>query len=184
MESCLSAVSDWKHRLEIMGAAFNEVHRGEEQIKELLPQVKGMARTFKEGKAAAMIDHMKTYAFPTQDHIEQLREAGELAVVDAPSALKSEPCTLFEIKLQPRALRNGSEPQPMWVHIHTRKEVHAHELHTLADTDFAKCHVKSHAERGRNREWQRARAKEGHDNVMIYRGKLPTAMCRSLMAAG
>jgi hypothetical protein len=116
-----------------------------------------------------------------QPPIQHLRKAGELASIEAPRALKNEPCTLFEIKLQPAPLGNGVTPRPMWLHLHTRQPVHAQQLNDLRDADFTACHIKSDAEHGRNREWQDARAREGHENVMIYRGKVEPALCRDLM---
>ncbi|MBW8831029.1 MAG: hypothetical protein JF606_16715 [Burkholderiales bacterium] len=181
MQTCLSEVSKPQFRKQLGGAQMNEVHQQIGQLRTLLAQVKGEARSFKEGMAEAAIEHMKTYAFPTQAHIEQLCQAGQLAPVGQPTPLKSEPCRLFEIKLQPAPLRNATMPSPMWLHLHTQQEVHARQLHELEDADFVACHVKSDVERGRNRQWQNARAREGHENVMIYRGKVEPALCRSLM---
>ena|GEM_PF-4337722 len=53
----------------------------------------------------------------------------------------------------------------------------------LRDADFAACKPKSDIERGRNRQWQDARACEGRENVMVYRGKVEPAMFRSLMTS-
>ncbi len=113
-----------------------------------------------------------------------MRAAEELAPSDLPRALKGEPGTLFEIKLQPEALRNGAMPSPMWVHIHTKRPVYARQLATLDDGEFAACHVKSDEQRGYNRLWQNARAATGHENVVIHRGKLTPAFCKSLLSAG
>lgn len=183
MQTCLSEVSNPRFRRQLGGAQMDQVHQQIGQLRTLLAQVKGEARSFKEGMAAATIEHMKTYAFPTQAHLEKLLQAGELAPVGQATPLKSEPCTLFEIKLQPAPLRNATMPRPMWLHLHTRQAVHARQLHQLRDADFAACHLKSDVERGRNRQWQNARAREGHDNVMIYRGKVEPALCRSLMSS-
>lgn len=71
----------------------------------------------------------------------------------------SEPCTLFEIKLQPAPLRNATAPRPIWLHLHTRQAVHVRQLNELRDADFAACYLKSDVERGRNHEWQNARAR-------------------------
>lgn len=99
-----------------------------------------------------------------------------------PQALKGEPGKLFEIKLQPKALGSGAMPRPMWVHIHTERPVYAWQLATLGDRAFAACHVKSDEQRGYNQHWQNARAAEGHENVVIHRGKLTPAFCRSLLS--
>lgn len=90
---------------------------------------------------------------------------------------------MFEVKLQPSALRSGAMPRPIWLHIHTNEPVHADSLATLGDAGFAATHVKSDTERGRNRQWQEARLREGHDNVMIYRGKVTPDLCRQLLGA-
>jgi hypothetical protein len=66
------------------------------------------------------MDRMKTYPLPTQEHIDELRKSGQLASVEKPRALKGNPGTLFEVKLQPSALRNGAMPRPIWLHIHTK----------------------------------------------------------------
>jgi hypothetical protein len=75
-----------------------------------------------------------------QPPIQHLRKAGELASIEAPRALKNEPCTLFEIKLQPAPLGNGVTPRPMWLHLHTRQPVHARQLNDLRDADFTARH--------------------------------------------
>jgi hypothetical protein len=180
MQTCVTELSNPQLRKQL-GPQMSEVHDLMGRLGNLLAQVKGIARSLKEGMAEAAIEHMKTYAFPTQQHIQQLRHAGQLAPVGPPSALKSEPCKLFEIKLQPAPLRNETMPRPIWLHLHTHREVHARQLHELRDPDFAACHLKSDIERGRNRQWQDARACEGHENVMVYRGKVKPAVCRSLM---
>jgi hypothetical protein len=96
--------------------------------------------------------------------------------------LDGEPGTLFELKLQPSALRNGSMPRPIWLHVHTKRPVRARELATLRDATFAATHVKSDEQRGYNRDWEDARAREGHENVVVHRGKLTPALCRRLLA--
>ncbi len=166
-------------------AQVPEVHDKITRLKAMLSEVQGQANSLK-AKAAITIDCMKTYAFPSQKYLEQLRAAGELASVNPPRALKDDPGTLFEIKLQPKALRNGAMPSPMWVHIHTKRPVHAWQLATLSDAEFAACHVKSNDQRGYNQDWQSARAATGRENVVIHRGKLTPAFCRSLLrtAAG
>ena len=135
-------------------------------------------------KQAATLDHMKTYAFPTQTHVAELLKAGELAPAGPPRALKGEPGTLFELKLQPAALRNGMLPRPVWLHVHTTQPVRSNQLATLDDAAFAASHVKSDAGRGHNRQWQDAQAAAGRDNVLIHRGKISPALCRTLLAPG
>lgn len=183
MQACLAELGNHQERLRLGGTQLTETHQQAEQLKHLLNQVKGEARSLRENMHTSTIEHMKTYQFPTQAHIEQLRQAGALVAVEAPRALGSEPATLFEIKLQPAPLRSGSLPRPMWLHLHTRQPVHAWQLPKLRDADFTACHVKSDIERGRNREWQNAQAAAGRENVMIYRGTLEPALCKSLMAA-
>lgn len=126
--------------------------------------------------------YMKTYAFPSQKYLERLQAAEELAPLESPRALKGEPGTLFELKLQPTPLRNGTV-NPMWVHIHTKRPVYAWQLTTLDDAEFAACHVKSNEQRGYNRLWQNARAAMGHEDVVIHRGKLTPAFCKSLLGS-
>ncbi|MGY4281030.1 hypothetical protein ACVWXO_000250 [Bradyrhizobium sp. LM2.7] len=156
-------------------AQVPEVH-GKIYRLRLLSEVQGQANSLNARKAAITMDCTKTYAFPSQKYIDQLRAADELASVDPPRALNGELATLFEIKLQPNELRNGAMPSPMWVHIHTKRAVHARQLATLGDADFIACHVKSDEQRGYNRQWQNARAKTGHENVVIHRGKLTPAL--------
>ncbi len=183
MQACLSELNNPQERRQLKSAQVVTVHQQTEQLGSLLAQVKGVARALREGMVADTIEHMKTYAFPTQAYVARLHDAGELVPAEAPRALKREPGTLFEIKLQLAPLRNGAVPRPMWLHLHTREAVHGPQLHELGDTDFAACHVKSDVERGRNRQWQDARAREGHENVMIHRGQLEPALCRTLMTS-
>ncbi|UQR61753.1 hypothetical protein LRP30_33885 [Bradyrhizobium sp. C-145] len=182
IEACVAALEEPRRRGLLTAAQVPEVHEKIVRLKGMWSEVQGQANSLNARKAAITSDCMKTYAFPSQKYLEQLRAAGELASVDPPRALKGEPGTLFEIKLQPRALRGGAMPNPMWVHIHTKRPVHAWQLATLGDREFAACHVKSDQQRGYNQHWQSARAAEGHENIVIHRGKLTPAFCRSLLS--
>ncbi|WFT96793.1 hypothetical protein QA633_06725 [Bradyrhizobium barranii] len=181
IEACVAALEEPRRRGLLTPAQVTEVHGKIYWLKAMLSQVQGQANSLNARKATITIDCMKTYAFPSQKYIEQLRAAEELASVDPPRALKGEPGTLFEIKLQPNALRSGAMPSPMWVHIHTKRPVNAWQLATLGDADFTACHVKSNEQRGCNRHWQSAQAATGHENVVIHRGKLTPAFCKSLL---
>ncbi|MFK4521754.1 hypothetical protein ABIF20_009119 [Bradyrhizobium japonicum] len=186
IEASVAALEEPRRRVLLTPAQVPEVHDKIARLKAMLSEVQGQANSFTAQKAVITIDCMKTYAFPSQKYLEHLRAAGELAAVNSPRALKDDPGTLFEIKLQPKALRNGATPSPMWVHIHTKRPVHARQLATLSDAGFAACHVKSNDQRGYNQDWQSARAATGRENVVIHRGKLTPAFCRSLLrtAAG
>ncbi|MGY4501605.1 hypothetical protein ACVWYH_005536 [Bradyrhizobium sp. GM24.11] len=181
IETCVAALEEPLRRGLLTPAQVTEVHKKIVRLKTMLSEVQGQANSLNARKAAITMDCMKTYAFPSQKYIEQLRAAEEIAAVYPPRALSGEPGTLFEIKLQPDALRGGAMPSPMWVHIHTKRPVHAWELATLGDADFTACHVKSNEQRGYNRHWQSARAATGHENVVIHRGKLTPAFCKSLL---
>jgi len=182
IEACVAALEEPRRRGLLTAAQVPEVHEKIVRLKGMWSEVQGQANSLNARKAAITSDCMKTYAFPSQKYLEQLWAAGELASVDPPRALREEPGTLFEIKLQPKALRNGAKPSPMWVHIHTKRPVHAWQLATLGDREFAACHVKSDEQRGYNQHWQSARAAEGHENVVIHRGKLTPGFCRSLLS--
>ncbi|QOG21687.1 hypothetical protein [Bradyrhizobium sp. SEMIA] len=181
-EACVTALQEPRRRGLLTPSQVPEVHDKIVRLNGMLSELQGQARSLKAQKAAIPSDCMKTYPFPSQKYLEQLRAAGELESVDPPRALKGEPGKLFEIKLQPRALRSGAMPRPMWGHIHTERPVHASQLATLSDREFAACHVKSDEQRGYNQHWQNARAAEGHENVVIHRGKLTPAFCRSLLS--
>ncbi|WP_247458915.1 hypothetical protein [Bradyrhizobium sp. 153] len=182
IKTCVAALEEPRRRGLLKPAQMTEVHNKIVRLKAMLSEVQGQANSVNAQKAAITIDCMKTYAFPSQKYLEQLRAAEELASVYSPQALKIEPATLFEIKLQPKALRSGRTPNPMWVHIHTKLPVRASQLATLGVADFAACHVKSHEQRGYNRQWQSAQAATGHENVVIHRGKLTPAFCKSLLS--
>ncbi|GLR45669.1 hypothetical protein GCM10007880_61870 [Mesorhizobium amorphae] len=183
MEACLAALAE-PLRLGLFTTQVGDVHAKKVRLQGMLSEVRGVVNDVIKRKTAIMIDCMKTYPFPLQNYLEQLREAKELSPPDLPRALKGEPGALFEIRLQPKALRNGAMPKPMWVHIHTKRSIHAWQLPTLDDADFAACHVKSNEQRGNNREWQDRRAALGQENVMIHRGKLTPAFCKSLFDYG
>ncbi|MGV7213439.1 hypothetical protein [Bradyrhizobium sp. UFLA05-112] len=181
MRACVGALQEPGRLRLLTPAQLPQVHSKIVGLREVSSQVQGIADSLEKRKATTRIDCMKTYAFPSQKYLEQLRTAEELASPDLPRALKGEPGALFEIKLQPKALRNGTMPNPMWVHIHTKRPVHGWQLTTLDDADFAACHVKSNSQRGFNRQWQNARAATGHENVVVHRGKLTPAFCKSLL---
>jgi len=182
IEACVAALEEPRRRGLLTAAQVPEVHEKIVRLQRMGAEVQGQAKSLSAREAAITSDCMKTYAFPSQKYLVKLREAGELASVDPPRALKGEPGTLFEIKLQSMALSSGATPRPMWVHIHTKRPVHACQLATLGDREFAACHVKSDEQRGYNQHWQNARAAEGHKNVVIHRGKLTPAFCRSLLS--
>ncbi|SIT55975.1 conserved hypothetical protein [Mesorhizobium prunaredense] len=181
MQACLAALEEHRQRVLLTPVRVQEAHRKIGQLKLMLSEAQGLAKALDSGKAASSIDCMKTYPFPSQKYLEHLRAAEELEAADRPRALKGEPGSLFEIRLQPKALRNRAIPSPMWVHIHTNRPVHARHLAMLDDAAFAACHVKSNEQRGHNRQWQDARAAIGHDNVVIHRGKLTPGFCKSLL---
>ncbi|MBA1142438.1 hypothetical protein H0241_19570 [Mesorhizobium sp. CCANP35] len=182
MQACLAALEEPRQRVLLTPARMREAHDQTARLKLMLSEAQGLAKALASGKDAISIDCMKTYSFPSQKYLEHLRAAEELTPADRPRALKGEPGSLFEVRLQPKALRNGAMPSSMWVHIHTNRPVHARQLATLDDAAFAACHVKSNEQRGYNRQWQDARAAIGHDNVVIHRGKLTPAFCKSLLA--
>ncbi|MFK4718975.1 hypothetical protein ABIE89_000075 [Bradyrhizobium niftali] len=182
IEACVAALDEPRRRGLLTPMQLPEVHDKIVRLKAMLSEVQGQAHALKARKASIEIDCMKTYAFPSQKYLERLQAAEELAPLESPRALKGEPGTLFEIKLQPTPLRNGTV-NPMWVHIHTKRPVYAWQLTTLDDAEFAACHVKSNEQRGYNRLWQNARAATGHEDVVIHRGKLTPAFCKSLLGS-
>ncbi|WP_027554636.1 hypothetical protein [Bradyrhizobium sp. Cp5.3] len=181
MQACVGALEEPRRRGLLTPAQVPEVHDKIVRLKVRCSEAQGLAKALNERKGAIRIDCMKTYAFPSQKYLEHLRAAEELAPAHLPRALKGEPGALFEIKLQPKALRNGAMPSPMWVHMHTTRPVHAWQLATLDDAEFTACHVKSNVQRGYNRQWQNARAAAGHENVVVHRGKLSATFCKSLL---
>lgn len=184
MKASLTVLEDWRQLSFLPSAQVSAVHDKVQTLKVLHAEVQGVAKALQQGLEGSLVDRMKTYPFPTQAHIEELHKSGQLAAAEAPRALKGEPGTLFEVKLQPAPLRNGAVPRPVWLHIHTKEPVAAGKLATLGDGAFAATHVKSDTERGRNRQWQQARLREGHDAVMIHRGKITPELCRQLLGAG
>jgi hypothetical protein len=182
MAACLAEWDDRGARKLLSSAQISLVHDQIGRLRVMLADVKGEAQAFQDGMARATLDHMKIYPFPTQVHVQQLLDAGELAAAEPPQALKGEPGTLFELKLQPAVLRNGVLPRPIWLHIHTTQPVHADQLAKLSDESFAATHVKSDDRRGHNRQWQDAQARAGYDNVLIHRGKITPKLCRTLLA--
>ncbi|QHO79383.1 hypothetical protein ACH79_38935 [Bradyrhizobium sp. CCBAU 051011] len=182
MQACVAALEEPRRSGLLTPAQVPEIHDKIVRLNMMSSQALGLAKAAKERKATTIIDCMKTYAFPSQKYLEYLQAAGELAPADVPRPLKGEPGTLFEFKLQPKALSNGATPSPMWVHIHTNRPVLVRQLATLDDAEFAACHVKSNEQRGYNRQWQNARAATGHENVVVHRGKLTPAFCKSLLS--
>ncbi|TGN74165.1 hypothetical protein EOW77_0034255 [Bradyrhizobium yuanmingense] len=182
MQACVASLEEPRRRVLLTPTQVPEVHDKLVRLKMMRAEAQGLAKALDERKASTRIECMKTYGFPSQKYLEQLRAAEELAPADLPRALKGEPGVLFEVKLQPKALRNGAMPSPMWVHIHTKRPVHVRQLTTLDDADFAACHVKSNEQRGYNQQWQNAQAATGRENVVVHRGKLTPAFCKSLLA--
>lgn len=181
MRACLDVLDVPRQRWGLGAAEADDLHRKIEQLRPMRAQAEGLTRSLRARLPEDTVEHMKRYPFPIQEHVERLFAERALAPA-APTPLSGEPGTLFELRLQPSALRNGAMPRPMWLHIHTQRAVHARELATLPDTLFAVAHVKSDEQRGYNREWQDARARQGHEKVVVHRGKIAPALCRELLA--
>lgn len=180
MTACLAGLED-RRALQLGPGQLSDVHDKVQRLTTIRANTLGIARSLQNNLAAATTDHMKRSPFPTEAHIKHLLQAGELAPPAPASALKGEPGTLFEVKLQPAPLQNGSMPRPIWLHIHTAKPVRAAQLASLGDADFTASHLKSDAQRGYNRQWQNARAKAGHEDLLIHRGAIGPALCRTLL---
>lgn len=181
MRACLDVLDVQRQRWGLSAAEADDLHRKIEQLRPMRAQAEGLARSLRARLPDDTVEHMKRYPFPIQEHVERLLAERALAPAAA-TPLNGEPGTLFELRLQPSALRNGTLPRPMWLHIHTQRAVHARDLAALPDTHFAVAHVKSDEQRGYNREWQDARARQGHESVVIHRGKIAPALCRRLLA--
>ena len=182
MRACLDVLDVPRQRWGLTAAQADDVHGKIEQLRSMQAQAEGVSRSLREQLHADTLDHVKRYPFPTQRHVERLLAEGALAPAGTVTPLDGEPGTLFELKLQPSPLRNGSMPRPIWLHVHTKRPVRARELATLRDATFVATHVKSDEQRGYNRDWEDARAREGHENVVVHRGKLTAALCRRLLA--
>ncbi|MET4045911.1 hypothetical protein ABIC03_007648 [Bradyrhizobium sp. RT6a] len=94
---------------------LREAHNKIVQLKSMLSEAEGQAKALDAREATTRIDCMKTYAFPSQQYLEHLRGRTSWRLRISPRVLKGEPGALFEIKLQPKALRNGAIPSPMYV---------------------------------------------------------------------
>lgn len=185
MKDCQTQLADPKERAKLVAPGqMPQVHAKTVELKNKLHQLEGLANAATKNIEVAELDHVKTYRLPKQAHVERMFREGHLASIDKPQALEGEPGTLFEVKLQPSALRNGATPAPIWLHIHTHAPVQAHQLAKLDDSLFAASHVKTNEERGRGRQWQNARAAEGYEHVQIHRGKVSPELCRELLGRG
>ncbi|XIA67426.1 hypothetical protein ACFIOY_18265 [Bradyrhizobium sp. TZ2] len=182
MDAPLRALKDHHLRLILPPAEVDEVHKKIVTLRNVGSSVNGLAGRLRREMADILMDCRKSYHLPTQNYLEHLREANELTV-HRPQPLK-EDGKLFGIKIEPKPLKNGRVPPPMWVHIHTNKQTDTRHLATLHDNDFAACHVKNNEQHGHNQQWLDARAREGQKMFVIHRGKLSPAFCKSLLTAG
>ncbi|WIW50417.1 hypothetical protein ML401_35420 (plasmid) [Bradyrhizobium sp. 62B] len=180
MDACMSALNELR-RWSLFALPQAEMHDKIRRLEVKRAEVNGQATAVAQLKNTIEIECMKTYAFPSQNYLQRLQDEGQLSYVGLPRALKEEPGTLFEFRVQPKALQNRLMPRPMWVHVHTNRTIHARELVRLKDADFAACHVKSDEQRGYNRQWQNAQAALGRENVEVYRGKLTSGFCQFLL---
>lgn len=181
MGACLAALDVPRQRWPLAPTQFDDVHRKIKQLCHMGAQAQGLADSLRDNLAAATLDHTKTYCMPMQKHIKHLLAENALAPGEGLTPLAGEPGRLFEVALQPTPLRNGTLPRPIWLHIHTDLPVRASELATLPEALFASVHIKSDEQRGYNREWQNARAREGHENVIIHRGTITPDFCKKLL---
>ncbi len=122
-------------------------------------------------------DSLKRNAYPKAKHIDRLIDMHEIAAVRAPVMLPSEgddgtQGRLFELRVEPRPLSDGSMAEPLFVHVHTRQPVSERASLSLPFEAYGAIHVKTDRQRTMGPRWEEIQRKLGNLDASVHRGKL------------
>jgi hypothetical protein len=138
-----------------------------------------------ERVTADEVDEIKQYALPKGEHLERLLDLQQIDRVNAPIMLPSKgdtdtQGTLFEIKIQPAPLRDGSAAPALYLHLHTQALAAPDALVSLSQNEFAKVHVKTEEQKHIGAKWEQMQRSLGRDDK-VHRGNVGTGVVDRLM---
>ncbi|CBJ34517.1 putative type III effector protein (Hlk2) (plasmid) [Ralstonia solanacearum PSI07] len=148
-------------------------------------------------------DVAKCALHPKAKYLERLLDLGEIDRIDAPNQLRSSRNKrirdrVFEIRIQPRRLSSrdadadpggdaGKRDEryrawPLFVHLHTSRQVGAGELHKLKFRDVDAAHLKSDAQKNLGPNWERAMHELGYADAKVERSEVSFTLLSRLLA--
>jgi hypothetical protein len=130
-------------------------------------------------------DSLKRNAYPKAKHINRLIDMREIAVVRAPVMLPSDDDDgtrgrLFELRVEPRPLSDGSTAEPLFVHVHTKQPVSEQASLSLPFEACGAIHMKSARQRTLGPRWEEIQRKLGNLDASVHRGKLKESLWAQL----
>ena len=174
-------------------ASLPSVDQSAPDLQELSAQLReriGALAALPEWVTTCEMDDIKQYAFPQEKHLDRLLELGQIAHVGRPVRLPSardvgSAGTLFEMRIQPTPLANGSSSPALYLHLHTETPVTPQAAIRLSLDEFSAVHVKTAEQKGFGRNWEQMRQKLGHDDE-VHRGPIGAVVLKKLreMVAG
>ncbi|MBW8832490.1 MAG: hypothetical protein JF606_24445 [Burkholderiales bacterium] len=88
--------------------------------------------------------------------------------------------TLFELQIQPKALADGSDATPLFLHMHASKLMSAEQAMTLPFDQFTAVHVKTGKQKNLGARWEEIQQRLGNFDARVHRGKVDSALLNQL----
>ncbi len=171
-------------------AALQSLGTGEEQFKasslrdELVQQANQMSRFSQELRAPEThFSLMKAYIRPRAHHWAQLLSAGHIREISKPRKLPTDTPNehLYEVLIRPCEDNDGSMHEPVWLHLHAKKEMLPRDFKKGQLNDFYAAHLKSTAQKNLGATWKEKQRQEGKYNVEIFRSPIDANLLSGLM---
>lgn len=130
-------------------------------------------------------DALKGLEFPRAQHLQRMLELDEIDRVVAPVKLdsaddKDNLGKLFELRIQPKALSDGSHAAPLFLHMHASKLMSAEQAMTLPFDQFTAVHVKTGKQKNLGARWEEIQQRLGNFDARVHRGKVDSALLNQL----
>ncbi len=150
-------------------------------------------------------DVAKRALHPRAKYLERLLDLDEIDRIDVPIRMRpgrnkrKKPDHVFEICIQPKRLSSRDEDTdqggdrarrderdrawPLFVHLHTSRQVGADELHKLEPREINAVHLKSDAQKNLGADWERAMHKLGYLDAKVERSEVSFTLLSRLLVA-
>lgn len=132
-------------------------------------------------------DELKNDHFPRSNHLERLLNSGEIHAVGIPVRLISTGDagnlgTLFEMRIQPKPLSNGTRASAWFVHLHTCRPVDAAVLRSLDTSEFTAVHLKTDQQKNLGQRWETMMHALGYVDAKVHRAAIGATLLGKLFA--
>jgi hypothetical protein len=170
--------------------SFSRAKGGDEEINTTIDALRDRIQALEiinRQLDAREADALKTCRFPKGQDLKRLMDLDNLSVSGArklPSHDDESPekGKLFEIEIMPSGVRpDGRRYDPLYLHMHSKRQVTAEECLDLQFNDFAAVHVKNLEQRGKGANWERLQQRFGNEHVSVHRGPVDGELLQTLL---